>query len=105
MSLSKLLLSVGKKALTKQSKTPTTGAVATRPMEMGSVTPATAKPIFGSTTFDRIAQKGSGEFTADEWADWLTDRGKRSLNLFGQNFEEGFIRGKRFKLDQKFSFL
>lgn len=57
MSLSKLLLSVGKKALTKQAKTPTTGAVATRPMEMGSVTPATAKPIFGSTTFDRIAQK------------------------------------------------
>ena len=103
MSLSKLLLSVGKKALTKQAKTPTTGAVATRPMEMGSVTPATAKPIFGSTTFDRIAQKGSGEFTADEWADWLTDRGKRSLNLFGQKFEEGFIRGKRFKLDQKFS--
>lgn len=103
MSLSKLLLSAGKKALTKQAKTPATGqAVATRPMEMGRVAPR-EKPIFGSVTYDRIAQKGPGEFSADEWADWLVDRGKRRVNLFGQNFEEGFITGKRFKLDQKFA--
>jgi hypothetical protein len=57
------------------------------------------RQIFGSATYDRIAMKGDGSFTADEWADWLTDRGKRRMNLFGKNFEEGFITGRKFKYD------
>ena len=32
--------------------------------------------LFGSVTFDRIVQKGDGSFSADDWANWLTDRGK-----------------------------
>ena len=51
--------------------------------------------IFGSATYDRIAMKGDGSFTADEWADWLTDRGKRKFKLFGKDFEDGFVTGKR----------
>ena len=57
------------------------------------------RQIFGSATYDRIAMKGDGSFTADEWADWLTDRGKRRMNLFGKDFEEGFITGRKFKYD------
>ena len=57
------------------------------------------RQIFGSATYDRIAMKGDGSFTADDWADWLTDRGKRRMNLFGKNFEEGFITGRKFKYD------
>ena len=55
--------------------------------------------IFGSATYDRIAMKGDGSFTADEWADWLTDRGKRKFKLFGKDFEDGFVTGKKFKYD------
>ena len=55
--------------------------------------------IFGSATYDRIAMKGDGSFTADEWADWLTDRGKRRFKLFGKDFEDGFITGRKFKYD------
>ena len=55
--------------------------------------------IFGSSTYDRIAMKGDGSFTADEWADWLTDRGKRRFKLFGKDFEEGFVTGRKFKYD------
>src|SRR5210317_213281 len=55
--------------------------------------------IFGSSTYDRIAMKGDGSFTADEWADWLTDRGKRKFKLFGKDFEEGFVTGRKFKYD------
>ena len=43
--------------------------------------------------------KGDGSFTADEWADWLTNRGKRRFNLFGKDFEDGFITGRKFKYD------
>ena len=57
------------------------------------------RQIFGSATYDRIAMKGDGSFTADDWADWLTDRGKRRMNLFGKDFEEGFITGRKFKYD------
>ena len=57
------------------------------------------RPLFGSTAYDRIAQKGDGMFTADEWADWLTDRGKRNFKLFGRDFEEGYIAGAKFKYD------
>ena len=55
--------------------------------------------IFGSSTYDRIAMKGDGSFTADQWADWLTDRGKRRFKIFGKDFEEGFITGRKFKYD------
>ena len=55
--------------------------------------------IFGSATYDRIAMKGDGSFTADEWADLLTNRGKRRFNLFGKDFEDGFITGRKFKYD------
>ena len=72
----------------------------TRPLQMGSTK---ADNTFGSVAYDRIAQKGGGRFTADEWADWLTDRGKRKLKIFGRDFEEGFVTGKRFKLDEKFA--
>jgi len=57
------------------------------------------RQIFGSATYDRIAMKGDGSFTADEWADWLTDRGKRRFKLFGKDFEDGFITGRKFKYD------
>ena len=57
------------------------------------------RPLFGSTAYDRIAQKGDGMFTADEWADWLTDRGKRNFKIFGRDFEEGYIAGAKFKYD------
>ena len=55
--------------------------------------------IFGSSTYDRIAMKGDGSFTADQWADWLTDRGKRRFKIFGKDFEDGFITGRKFKYD------
>ena len=57
------------------------------------------RPLFGSTAYDRIAQKGDGMYTADEWADWLTDRGKRNFKIFGRDFEEGYIAGAKFKYD------
>ena len=57
------------------------------------------RPLFGSTAYDRIAQKGDGMFTADEWADWLTGRGKRNFKIFGRDFEEGYIAGAKFKYD------
>jgi len=76
------------------------GPIQTRPLQMGS---AKQDRVFGSVAYDRIAQKGGGSYTADEWADWLTDRGKRNFKLFGKDFEEGFITGKRFKLDEKFA--
>ena len=59
--------------------------------------------FFGSVTFDRIAQKGDGSFSADEWANWLTDRGKRNFKLFGKDFEDGYVTGRRFKLDEGFA--
>jgi len=59
--------------------------------------------IFGSVAYDRIAQKGDGMFTADEWADWLTDRGKRKFKLFGKDFEDGYVAGAKFKYDTGFA--
>ena len=59
--------------------------------------------LFGSVTFDRIVQKGDGSFSADDWANWLTDRGKRSFKLFGRDFEDGYVTGRRFKLDEGFA--
>ena len=59
--------------------------------------------LFGSVTFDRIAQKGSGSYSADDWANWLTDRGKRNFKLFGKDFEDGYVTGRRFKLDEGFA--
>ena len=76
------------------------GALQTRPMQMGA---AKTDDAFGSVAYDRVAQKGGGNYTADEWADWLTDRGKRKFKLFGKDFEDGFVTGKRFKLDEKFA--
>ena len=76
------------------------GVLQTRPMQMGATK---ADNLFGSVAYDRVAQKGGGSFTADEWADWLTDRGKRKFKLFGKDFEDGFVTGKRFKLDEKFA--
>ena len=76
-----------------------------RPMDnlRNTITGSKANPsqsnIFGSATYDRIAMKGDGSFTADEWADWLTDRGKRRFKLFGKDFEDGFITGRKFKYD------
>ena len=76
-----------------------------RPMDnlRNTITGSKANPsqsnIFGSATYDRIAMKGDGSFTADEWADWLTDRGKRKFKLFGKDFEDGFITGRKFKYD------
>ena len=55
--------------------------------------------IFGSSLYDRIAMKGDGSFTADEWADWLVDRGKRKFKLFGRDFEDGFVTARKFKYD------
>jgi len=65
----------------------------------GGVQTFEQRPLFGSTAYDRIAQKGDGMFTADEWANWLTDRGKRNFKLFGRDFEEGYISGAKFKYD------
>jgi len=76
------------------------GALQTRPMQMGA---AKTDNTFGSVAYDRVAQKGGGTYTADEWANWLTDRGKRKFKLFGKDFEDGFVTGKRFKLDEKFA--
>jgi len=65
----------------------------------GGVQTFEQRPLFSSTAYDRIAQKGDGMFTADEWADWLTDRGKRNFKIFGRDFEEGYIAGAKFKYD------
>ena len=67
----------------------------------GSPKAPSQRSIFGSVAHDRIAMKGDGLYTADEWANWLTDRGKRNFKLFGKDFEEGFVAGKRFKYDQR----
>src|SRR5210317_918951 len=61
------------------------------------------RKMFGSVAYDRIAQKGDGMFTADEWADWLTDRGKRKFKLFGKDFEDGYVAGAKFKYDTGFA--
>ena len=66
---------------------------------MGSANETRQSRIFGSATYDRIAMKGDGSFTADEWADWLVDRGKRKFKLFGRDFEDGFVTGRKFKYD------
>ena len=65
----------------------------------GGVQTFEQRSLFGSTAYDRIAQKGDGMYTADEWANWLTDRGKRNFKLFGRDFEEGYISGAKFKYD------
>ena len=62
----------------------------------GGVQTFEQRSLFGSTAYDRIAQKGDGMYTADEWANWLTDRGKRNFKLFGRDFEEGYISGAKF---------
>ena len=38
--------------------------------------------MFGSALYDRIAQKGPGTFTADEWMKFLTDEGKKFKNIW-----------------------
>jgi|TARA_R100001440_G_scaffold13633_3_gene23539 hypothetical protein len=71
-------------------------ALSTAPMQAGNKT-------FASVAFDRIAQKGAGSYSADDWANWLTDRGKRRIKIFGKEIDEGYITARRFKLDEGFA--
>ena len=59
--------------------------------------------VFASTLFDRIAQKGPVSLSADDWANWLVDRGKRRIKVFGKEYDEGFITARKFKLDEGFA--
>ena len=128
MSLRNILLGIGRKFLKKERPTTTaTGQTtgATRqlppPETIAEQTATTvAKPpvvqqafsnapmeagnkVFASTLFDRIAQKGPVSLSADDWANWLVNRGKRRIKVFGKEYDEGFISARKFKLDEGFA--
>ena len=77
---------------------PRTGA-----LQMGS--PSNQNLMFGSALYDRIAQKGPGTFTADEWMKFLTDRRERSLKIFGQNYTEKVLNPVKFNYDNTAGYL
>jgi len=77
---------------------PRTGA-----LQMG--TPPSQNLMFGSALYDRIAQKGPGTFTADEWMKFLTDRRERSLKIFGQNYREKVLNPVKFSYDNTSGYL
>ena len=77
---------------------PRTGA-----LQMGS--PPNQNLMFGSALYDRIAQKGPGTFTADEWMKFLTDRRERSLKIFGQNYREKVLNPVKFNYDNTSGYL
>jgi len=77
---------------------PRTGA-----LQMGS--PPNQNLMFGSALYDRIAQKGPGTFTADEWMKFLTDRRERSLKIFGQNYREKVLNPVKFSYDNTSGYL
>jgi len=77
---------------------PRTGA-----LQMG--TPPTQNLMFGSALYDRIAQKGPGTFTADEWMKFLTDVRERNLKIFGQNYKEKVLNPVKFNYDNTSGYL
>ena len=129
MSLRNILAGIGRKFLKKERPTtpatgqPTGGSrqLPPPPETIAEQTAATvAKPpaiqqafsnapmeagnkVFASTLFDRIAQKGPVSLSADDWANWLTNRGTRKLKVFGREYEEGYISARKFKLDEGFA--
>ena len=129
MSLRNILAGIGRKFLKKERPTTTatgqtTGAsrqLPPPPETIAEQTAATvAKPpaiqqafsnapmeagnkLFASTLFDRIAQKGPVSLSADDWANWLVNRGKRKVKVFGKEYDEGFISARKFKLDEGFA--
>ena len=77
---------------------PRTGA-----LQMG--TPPSQNLMFGSALYDRIAQKGPGTFTADEWMKFLTDQRERKLKIFGQNYQEKVLNPVKFNYDNASGYL
>ena len=77
---------------------PRTGA-----LQMGS--PPSQNLMFGSALYDRIAQKGPGTFTADEWMKFLTDVRERNLKIFGQNYREKVLNPVKFNYDNTSGYL
>ena len=77
---------------------PRTGA-----LQMGS--PPNQNLMFGSALYDRIAQKGPGTFTADEWMKFLTDQRERTLKIFGQNYKEKVLNPVKFNYDNTSGYL
>ena len=77
---------------------PRTGA-----LQMGS--PSNQNLMFGSALYDRIAQKGPGTFTADEWMKFLTDKRDRNIKIFGQNYKETVLNPVKFNYDNTSGYL
>jgi hypothetical protein len=77
---------------------PRTGA-----LQMG--TPSNQNLMFGSALYDRIAQKGPGTFTADEWMKFLTDVREKNIKIFGQNYREKVLNPVRFTYDNTSGYL
>lgn len=77
---------------------PRTGA-----LQMGS--PPNQNLMFGSALYDRIAQKGPGTFTADEWMKFLTDVRERNIKVFGQDYKEKVLNPVKFSYDNTSGYL
>ena len=72
-------------------------------LQMGS--PPNQNLMFGSALYDRIAQKGPGTFTADEWMKFLTDVREKNVKIFGQNYKEKVLNPVKFNYDNTAGYL
>jgi len=61
--------------------------------------------MFGSSLYDRIAQKGGGLYSADDWMNWLTNRTVRKAKFEGRDIDIASINPVKVKYDNASGYL